>query len=51
MLPNTVKPKDNNDKVANRQAETREYIWLKAVDGGKLSIAQSADVAMLCKDR
>ena len=46
MLPNTVKPKDNNDKVANRQAETREYIWLKAVDGGKLSIAQSADVAM-----
>ena len=46
MLPNTVKPKDNNDKVANRQAETREYVWLKAVDGGKLSIAQSADVAM-----
>ncbi|WP_290383432.1 hypothetical protein [uncultured Muribaculum sp.] len=46
MLPNTVKPKDNNDKVANKQAETREYIWLKAVDGGKLSIAQSADVAM-----
>lgn len=46
MLPNTVKSKDNNDKVANKQAETREYIWLKAVDGGKLSIAQSADAAM-----
>lgn len=46
MVPNTVKPKDDNGKVSTKQVETREYIWLKAVDGGRLSIAQSADAAM-----
>lgn len=43
---NVSKSNDKVAKIVTKQPETREYVWLKVVDGGKLSIAQSADVAI-----